>query len=464
MVTQRHLYTRVAVDINIHLVTSVRMKKTLIIGIATMLLLSASPAYAKNGGHGEKENHERGNKNRVTLDASSTAQLVSIKQQINDLNRQLAELKKNSNAEGKTIHKDDEKEHMSQQGRERSCARFLKEHRKWKWKGHGHRGWWRMLDQAMPVYCQGLPGYGTSTTPVVDVTAPTISGIVVSGISSTSASVNWTTSEGATSKIFLSTSSPVLTTGTPVWTDGATTTSHGVQLLSLIPNTTYYFIVTNKDVANNTATSAQGSFVTASIAVVDATAPIISSIGVSALGNTVATVNWNTNESASSKLFLSTSSPVSTSSAKWTDAGFLTSHSAPLSGLATGTTYYFVISAKDASLNEALSAQGAFTTTNVVPDVTPPIITALSAVPTGSTTATVSWTTSEVADSTVYFSTTSPVVLGTASSVTLATLLTSHSMNLTGLSASSTYYVVVASKDAALNLATSTQTSFATSN
>jgi TolA-binding protein len=436
------------------------MKKTLIIGLTAAMLLSASPAFAKSNGHGEneKKEHGRGNSKSFVVNATTTAQITSIKKQIDDLNKQLQELKRTSRISGQTIRKEEREERNAA----KACAQFIKKHSHWKWRGHGHRGWWKALDQNIPEYCKRLPGYGTSTTPVVDVTAPTISGVAVSGIASTSAVVNWTANEGATSKIFVSTSSPVATNVTPTWTDAATTTTHGVQLVGLIPSTTYYFIIVNRDVANNTATSSQGSFVTASIA--DTVAPIISGISVSNLSTTGATISWNTNESASSKVFISTSSPAATSTATWTDAGFATNHAAALSGLATGTTYYFVIGAADAALNASLSAQGSFVTNAVVADTVAPVISALSAVPTGSTTATVAWTTNEVADSVVYFSTTSPLSTATAGSASNGTLLTNHSVNLASLTASTTYYIVVASKDAVNNLATSSQTSFTTSN
>lgn len=443
-------------------INKISMKKIITIGIMAGLLLTASPAFAKEGGRGheEKENRGRGSSSKVVIDATTTAQMTAIKQQIADLNKQLAELKKNSRPAGLTLHKDDEKEHMSYQGRVSSCARFLKEHRKWRWKGHGHRGWWRAFDQSIPAYCKGLPGYGTSTPPVVDTTAPIISGIVASTVSSTSESVSWTTNEAATSKIFISTTSPVLTTGTPTWTDGATTTAHGVQLVSLLPNTTYYFIIQNTDASGNTRTSAQGSFVTGSVA--DVTAPVISGVAVGSLSTSSATVSWNTNESASSKVYLSTSSPVGTSSATWTNAGLLSGHSAPLAGLLPNTTYYFIVQATDASANTAFSAQGSFTTAAL--DVTAPVISLLSAVPTGSTTASVSWTTNENASSKVYYSSTSPVNLGTAATAFDPAYLLVRGVNLSGLTTSTTYYVVVESRDASNNVSTSSQTSFTTTN
>ena len=58
----------------------------------------------------------------------------------------------------------------------------------------------------------------------------------------------------------------------------------------------------------------------------------------------------------------------------------------------------------------------------------------------------------------------SPLLLLRVESASNGTLLTNHSVNLASLTASTTYYIVVASKDAVNNLATSSQTSFTTSN
>ncbi len=121
-----------------------------------------------------------------------------------------------------------------------------------------------------------------------------------------------------------------------------------------------------------------------------------------------------------------------------------------------------MIEAKDAALNVAYSAQGSFTTSAI--DATAPIISALSAAPTGTTSASVTWTTNEASDSTVFYSTTSPVTTASPYFVTNTALVTSHGVSLSSLTASTTYYVIVSSKDAATNLATSSQISFTTSN
>lgn len=97
-------------------------------------------------------------------------------------------------------------------------------------------------------------------------------------------------------------------------------------------------------------------------------------------------------------------------------------------------------------------------------DITAPIISAIT-VSASSTSANISWTTNETATSKAYYSTVSPLDLTSTStlSISTSTLSISHLLNLSGLTASSTYYFAVESKDVANNIATSTEQSFITS-
>ena len=97
-------------------------------------------------------------------------------------------------------------------------------------------------------------------------------------------------------------------------------------------------------------------------------------------------------------------------------------------------------------------------------DTTAPVISAVSSSGVATTTATVMWTTNENATGKVYFGTVNPLVLGSATANSTTTLSMSHSFAITGLSASTTYFYVVESKDAANNAATSGQGSFTTTN
>lgn len=107
-------------------------------------------------------------------------------------------------------------------------------------------------------------------------------------------------------------------------------------------------------------------------------------------------------------------------------------------------------------------SSGSGTTTPPVADTTAPVISGISAGSIASTSATILWTTDESASSKVYYSTTSPVNLSTAMTESSSSLVTAHSLGLTGLVASTTYSYVVESSDAASNVATSSTHSFLT--
>ena len=90
-------------------------------------------------------------------------------------------------------------------------------------------------------------------------------------------------------------------------------------------------------------------------------------------------------------------------------------------------------------------------------DTTPPVISAVSALPSG-TSATVTWTTDEAGSSRVDYGTSASALTSNATSAGTGT---SHTVNLTGLSSGTQYYYRVTSADAAGNSATSPATSSA---
>ncbi len=97
-----------------------------------------------------------------------------------------------------------------------------------------------------------------STTTLVDTIAPNISTIVVSNITTTSAKINWSTNESASSLVRygLNTSySSSTASSTLVMT-------HSVPLAGLAPSTLYHFSVSSSDVFGNTATSTDRTFMT----------------------------------------------------------------------------------------------------------------------------------------------------------------------------------------------------------
>lgn len=103
------------------------------------------------------------------------------------------------------------------------------------------------------------------------------------------------------------------------------------------------------------------------------------------------------------------------------------------------------------------------TTATSTPDVKAPKIAELFTFDVGTSTAHVFWVTNEKANATVYFSTTSPVLNGSSTlMVTASELKYTHELGISGLQPNTTYRYVVASADAAGNLATSTEKTFTT--
>ena len=92
-------------------------------------------------------------------------------------------------------------------------------------------------------------------------------------------------------------------------------------------------------------------------------------------------------------------------------------------------------------------------------DATPPPISGVSATSIGQSTATIVWTTDEPADSQVRYGTTT--AYGSTTPLD-TTMVTSHSVALSGLSPGTLYHYLVKSKDAAGNLASSADFVFTT--
>lgn len=101
--------------------------------------------------------------------------------------------------------------------------------------------------------------------------------------------------------------------------------------------------------------------------------------------------------------------------------------------------------------------------TTPAPDTTPPVISWVVTSNTTDTGTTVIWATNEASNSKVYYATTSPLNFAAAGLVSDNSFVTSHSVTLTSLSKDTNYYIAVESSDAAGNVATSSQQSFATS-
>ena len=96
-------------------------------------------------------------------------------------------------------------------------------------------------------------------------------------------------------------------------------------------------------------------------------------------------------------------------------------------------------------------------------DVVAPVISELAATSTAATSTNITWLTDELASSKVWYSTTDSFIVATSTlAVSSASLVLNHNIVLFDLTASTTYYYIAVSTDAAGNTATSSQQSFST--
>ncbi len=196
--------------------------------------------------------------------------------------------------------------------------------------------------------------YTFTTISAPDTTAPVISGVAAASITSTGATIVWTTNEAADSQVEYGATS-VNDGRTPVAT--AQVTSHSVVLTGLRGSTTYHYRARSKDAAGNSAASADLTFSTGPN---DTTPPEIISIGTTA-GARNAVINWVTNEASDSQAEYGATA--SFGKASKLNRSLVVSHFSSVSGLKPNTEYKFRVKSRDASGNLAVSDTYSFKTT-----------------------------------------------------------------------------------------------------
>jgi hypothetical protein len=290
-----------------------------------------------------------------------------------------------------------------------------------------------------------------NTPPAPDTTAPVISAVGATAITTNGATIGWTTNEAADTQVEYGTTTAY---GSSTTLNTALVTTHAQTLSGLAPNTPYHYRVKSRDGANNLATSGDFTFTTAAP---DTTPPIISGVSASSITTSGATIGWITNEAADSQVEYGTTTAYGSSTTLDTALG--TGHSQILAGLAPNTPYHYRVKSRDGATN--LATSGDFTFTTAAPDTTPPVISGVSASGVTNIAATIGWTTNEAADTQVEYGTTTAY----GSSTTLNTaMVTSHSQTLSGLAPNTPYHYRVKSRDGATNLATSGDFTFTTTN
>jgi|GEM_PF-2248234 len=415
------------------------MKDKIFVGIMLLAFTTAIvpvDVFAKNDNRGKEKKEQRQERKIEQLEHKIEKIKGKQEKQTENLKKKLEEVK--------------EKKEDREERKNDDCTK----------KAYGHliAPGWIKNNGSTTNPCPTLPpGIGkkvprASTTP--DTVAPIISEIQVVRTTSRSAVIEWKTNEPASSKIIYGTTTAY---GLKKTEDDRERT-HRMKIKKLIPNTTYNFAVVATDRAGNTSTSSNMTFATKQ-RVKDTTAPAISGVTVS-VGTSTARITWTTSEPTTSEIDYGTTTSYGSNTTALTLG---TSHDITLTSLTPVTTYNFRITAEDSAGN-ATSTNNLTFTTNALPviDTTAPAISGITVTSVGSTTATVSWTTNEIATGKLYYGTTSPLSLGSALSISSGVLSLNHTFAPIGLTASTTYYFVLESKDGSNNATTTAEMSFTT--
>ncbi|GAG39999.1 unnamed protein product, partial [marine sediment metagenome] len=171
--------------------------------------------------------------------------------------------------------------------------------------------------------------------------------MLVSSITDTGAVVTWETDEPATSQVMICDPGEVCSWTEP---DETLVTNHSVTLSDLDPNTSYHLTLISEDESEN-ETTYERDFTTSAQA--DTTAPVISGVEVSATTDIKATIEWSTDEEATSQVKYGTTDAYGLTTTL--DEHLTTSHSLTLTDLEADTTYHFRVKSKDTSGNETTS-------------------------------------------------------------------------------------------------------------
>lgn len=263
--------------------------------------------------------------------------------------------------------------------------------------------------------------------------SPMISGITAS-TTQTSATVGWTTDVPTTGQVLFGTTTGY---GASTTLETASSTAHSQNLSGLTSGTMYHFQIQATNASGTLATSSDQTFTTASsttaTTTASTTAPVISGITASTTQNG-ATITWNTDVPTTGQVLYGTNTFYGSSTTLETASS--TAHSQALSGLLSGTLYHFKIQATSASGTMASSSDQTFTTGSSTATTSAPVVSNVAITPT-QTGATITWTTDQPSGSQIQYGTNAFYGASTALD---ATLTTSHSQTISGLTPNTAYH------------------------
>jgi RHS repeat-associated protein len=278
---------------------------------------------------------------------------------------------------------------------------------------------------------------------VMDNTAPDISNVAAAGVTTSGATITWTTNENSDSQVEYGTTTAY---GQSTALNPALVTAHSQVLSGLTSDQDYHYRVKSSDAGGNLRVSADFTFKTAQLA--------ISNLAAAGVTTSGATITWTTNGNSDSQVEYGVNTGYGQLAPTTPNPLLVTTHSQVLSGLTSNTVYHYRVKSRDAGGKLAESVDSTFTTSSLV----------ISNVAAGGVTtsgATITWTTNGNSNSQVEYG----VDTGYGQLVPVTpnpALVTAHSQVLSGLTSGTVYHYRVKSSDAGGKLAVSGDFTFTT--
>ena len=284
-----------------------------------------------------------------------------------------------------------------------------------------------------------------TTQAAADTIPPSVpANLAAKAASSTQINLSWTVS-----------TDNVGVTGYKIFRNGtqiATSTVTSYQNTGLTPSTKYSYRVSAFDAANNNSAQSAAASATTQAAADTIPPSVPANLAAKAASSTQINLSWTASTDnvgvTGYKIYRNGS-----------QVGTATTTSYQDTGLTASTAYSYTVSAYDTANNYSGQSSAAAASTLAGTDTMAPVISSVSANPVGSTTAAVNWMTNESADSQLEYGTTAEYGSLTPLS---PSLVTAHSVSISGLNAETHYHYRVRSRDAAGNLALSADFAFAT--
>ena len=192
-----------------------------------------------------------------------------------------------------------------------------------------------------------------SFTTITDTTAPIMTNVAFSNVTSSTATITWTTDDLSTSQVNYGTTTSY---GKTTTLDTSMVTDHTVNLTNLLSSQLYHYRVRSRNAASLEGVSGDRTFTTG----VDATPPVITDVQIAGVTSNSATITWTTDDPSTSQAQYGTTAAYGQATTE--DTNLETSHSVTITGLPPSTIYHYRVKSTNNATLASFSGDGTFMT------------------------------------------------------------------------------------------------------